>query len=178
MEEGPYTKAGAIAGIVGLGVATLAAGFGYLGLAVVVKWPPFEKSSAAVAVGHPSSGSQVQRPVRSSSKSLDDVWVAQLASVPVSSGFAQLQQDLAAVRTEIPGARYLDSSEFASLRPGYWVIYYGGSFQNGVQAVQYCAVHGRTDRNQCVGRFLSHDASDSTYECFPPAGSQVAGCYR
>ena len=107
-----------------------------------------------------------------------DVWIAQLASVPVSAGFAELQRELGQVRAEIPGAKYLVSSDYASLNPGYWVVYYLGSFSDGTQAIEYCATHGRTSTTQCVGRFLSHDLRDKTYICFPPGGSQEKGCSR
>ena len=107
-----------------------------------------------------------------------DVWIAQLASVPVSAGAAELQNQLSQVRAEIPGAQYLASSDYASLNPGYWVIYYLGSFSDGTQAIQYCAEHGRTSANQCVGRFLSHDPRDKTYICVPPGGGQEKGCSR
>jgi hypothetical protein len=106
------------------------------------------------------------------------VWIAQLASVPVSAGFADLQKDLNQIRAELPGAQYLISSDYASLNPGYWVIYYQGSFSDGTQAIQYCAAHGRTSANQCVGRFLSHNLQDKTYICIPPGGSQEPGCSR
>ena len=106
------------------------------------------------------------------------VWIAQLASVPVSAGFAELQKELGQVRAEIPGAQYLVSSDYASLNPGYWVVYYLGSFSDGTQAIEYCAAHRRTSANQCVGRFLSHDLRDKTYICFPPGGSQEKGCSR
>jgi serine/threonine protein kinase len=107
-----------------------------------------------------------------------DEWIAQLASVPVSEGSAELQKKLSQVRTQIPGAQYLVSSDYASLNPGYWVIYYPGSFSDGTQAIEYCAAHGRTSANQCVGRFLSHYLRDKTYICVPPGGSQERGCSR
>lgn len=107
-----------------------------------------------------------------------DVWIAQLASVPVSAGSAELQKELNQVRAEIPGAKYLVSSDYASLNPGYWVVYYLGSFSSGTQAIEYCAAHGRTSTNQCVGRFLSHHLRDKTYICLPPGGSQEKGCSR
>ena len=106
------------------------------------------------------------------------VWIAQLASVPVSAGLAKLQQELAQVQADIPGAQYLASSGYASLNPGYWVIYYLDSFSDGTQAVEYCAAHGRANTNQCVGRFLSHDLRDKTYICVPPGGSDEKGCSR
>jgi serine/threonine protein kinase len=106
------------------------------------------------------------------------VWIAQLASVPLSAGSAELHQELDQVRADVPGAQYLLSSDYASLNPGYWVVYYQGSFSDGTQAVEYCAAHGRTSRNQCVGRYLSHDPQDKTYICLPPGGSQETGCSR
>jgi serine/threonine-protein kinase len=106
------------------------------------------------------------------------IWIAQLASVPTSAGPAQLQKVLDEIKIEIPGAQYLDSSNYASLNPGYWVVYYTGSFNDGNQALRYCAARGRSTRNQCVGRFLSHDIRDKSYVCFPPADSQTAGCFR
>ncbi len=118
-----------------------------------------------------SSATQVPDPA-------SGVWIAQLASVPVSAGFAELQQELGQIRAEVPGAQYLLSSDYASLNPGYWVVYYLGSFSDGTQVIEYCAAHGRTSMNQCVGRFLSHDIRDKTYVCFPPGGSHEKGCSR
>lgn len=118
-----------------------------------------------------SSGTAVSNPAAGE-------WIAQLASVPVNAGPAELQKKLNQVRTEIPGAQYLASSDYASLNPGYWVVYYLGSFSDGTQALEYCAAHERTSRNQCVGRFLSHDLQDRTYICVPPGGSQEQSCSR
>ncbi|HWN62195.1 MAG TPA: hypothetical protein VNO25_16190, partial [Streptosporangiaceae bacterium] len=105
-------------------------------------------------------------------------WIAQLASVPVSADFADLQKELNQIRAEIPGAQYLISSDYASLNPGYWVVYYRDSFSDGTQAIDYCATHGRTSTNQCVGRFLSHNPQDKMYICLLPGGSQEKGCSR
>lgn len=174
VSEGPYTKIGTMAGITAVVI-------GYLSLAYTAKWYPFQASAAASSAGSAVGGSTrsaIPPSARPSPGSLDNVWVAQLASVSMTAGSAQLQNVLAAVRSEIPGAGYLNSSDFASLRPGYWMVYYLGSFQNGNDALEYCAARGRTSRNQCVGRFLSHNKSDVTYICFPPAGSQAEGCYH
>ena len=105
------------------------------------------------------------------------MWIAQLASVPVSAGSAELQKELNQVRAQFPAAEYFVSSDYASLNPGYWVVYYLGSFSSGTQAIEYCAAHGRTSTNQCVGRFLSHHLRDKT-RCLPPGGSQEKGCSR
>lgn len=127
--------------------------------------PPAGPATPAPA---PSTGSTTPAP--------DDIWVAQLASVPISAGNARLQLVLNEVRNEIPGAKYLDSSNFSSLNPGYWMVYYNGSFHNGEQALAYCAAHGRVTRDQCVGRLLSHTPADRIYICFPPIGSNTSDC--
>jgi eukaryotic-like serine/threonine-protein kinase len=174
MPEGLYTKIGTMTGIAAVVVA-------YLSLADTTKWYPFETPAASPSAGSAVSGRTGPRTSpssRPSQESLDNVWVAQLASVPITASSGQLKNVLTAVRTEIPEAGYLDSSDYASLRPGYWMVYYLGSFQNGNEALEYCAAHGRTSRNQCVGRYLSHNRSDVTYICFPPARSQTTGCYH
>ncbi len=101
-----------------------------------------------------------------------------MGSVPVSAGTGALQSELAQVRAQVPGAQYLVSGNYASLRPGYWMVYYDGSFAGGTEAVAYCAAHGLTASNQCVGRFLSNNPADITYICRPPGGSQETSCYR
>lgn len=128
------------------------------------------RSQLSQGVGAPTAASG-QAPA-------SNAWIAQLASVPVSAGPAGLQKELDQVRAQIPGAGYLLSSDYASLNPGYWVVYYPGPFSDGTQAVEYCAAHGRTSRNQCVGRFLSHSLQDKAYICLPPGGDQETGCSR
>jgi hypothetical protein len=68
---------------------------------------------------------------------------------------------------QIPGVRLLRSSKFASLRAGYWVIYYPGEFTDGQAAVDFCRQHGRDTRDQCVGRYLSHNRSDRELQVYP-----------
>jgi serine/threonine-protein kinase len=126
----------------------------------------------------PAASSQAAAPPQAVSTPSPGMWIAQLASVPASAGLGQLQQELAQVQTEIPGAQYLDSSDYASLNPGFWVVYYAGSFSDGNQALLYCAAHGRATKNECVGRFLSNNTADKSYICFPPADSQATGCTR
>lgn len=75
-------------------------------------------------------------------------------------------------------AQYLTSDDYASLTPGYWVVYYDGSFANSTEAVAYCAAHGLTTANQCVGRYLSNNPADITYMCRPPGGPGEASRYR
>lgn len=140
--------------------------------------PGTSRSPGSAASAAPAASSHATATSEGGASPPSGVWIAQLASVPVSAGPAQLQHELNQIRTEIPGARFLDSSNYASLNPGYWVVYYMGSFNDGNQALRYCAAHGRSARNQCVGRYLSHDIQDKSYICFPPADSQEAGCVR
>jgi hypothetical protein len=95
-----------------------------------------------------------------------------------SAGATQIQTGLDKVRTQIPDAQVLNSSDYASLTPGFWVIYYAGPFTDGTQALAYCAAHGRTTSNQCIGRYLSQSPQDRSYACYPPGGPQEASCYR
>ncbi len=105
-------------------------------------------------------------------------WIAQLFSEPVSTGTATRDRRLAAVRAEVPEARYLRSDDYASLRPGYWVFYVPGPFDDGRAALRFCAGKGRTSGNECVGRYLSDDGSDADAICHPPAASPKGRCTR
>ncbi|MBL3807225.1 serine/threonine-protein kinase [Streptomyces sp. BRB081] len=105
-------------------------------------------------------------------------WIAQLFSEPVSTGTATRDRRLAAVRAEVPEARYLRSDDYASLRPGYWVFYVPGPFEDGRAALRFCAEKGRTSGNECVGRYLSDDRGDADAICHPPAGSAKGRCTR
>ena len=51
-------------------------------------------------------------------------------------------------------------------------------FANGKEALAYCAAHGRDNGDKCIGRFLSHDAADIIYMCFPSADVRQSRCYR
>ncbi|HEY6789350.1 MAG TPA: protein kinase [Trebonia sp.] len=136
-------------------------------------------ASAQSALAPPAAGiTSAPASSASTTKPADGTWIAQLGSVPVSAGSSALQSELAQVRAQVPGAQYLTSDDYASLRPGYWVIYYDGSFANGTEAVAYCAADGRTTSNQCVGRLLSSNPADITYICSPPGGPGEASCYR
>jgi eukaryotic-like serine/threonine-protein kinase len=105
------------------------------------------------------------------------VWMAQLASVAVGDK-ARLNTVVLQIRRDVPDAQVLASSEFASLRPGYWVVYATGGFASGWDALAFCTAHGRPDGRTCFGRLLSHDASDLTYQCYPGAAASAARCER
>ncbi|MDO0910877.1 serine/threonine-protein kinase [Streptomyces sp. DT2A-34] len=105
-------------------------------------------------------------------------WIAQLHSEPIASGTAARDRRLAAVRRSVPEATVLRSDDYASLRPGYWVIHAPGPFTDGRAALAFCAEHGRTTANSCVGRYLSTDATDLTLQCRPPATAPTGSCTR
>ncbi|WP_338930727.1 protein kinase [Streptomyces netropsis] len=98
-------------------------------------------------------------------------WIAQLHSEPVSTGTATRDRRLATVRESIPEAVMLRSDDYASLNPGYWVFYAPGPFADGSAAVNWCAERGRTTRNACVGRYVSHSAGDRDALCLPATGT-------
>ncbi|MER7819611.1 serine/threonine protein kinase, partial [Streptomyces sp. NPDC096153] len=78
----------------------------------------------------------------------------------------------------VPVARNLPSDHPASLRPGYWVIYADGPFDDGRAALRFCAERGRTTANSCFGRYLSGRAADSALQCRPPADNPSGRCRR
>lgn len=103
-------------------------------------------------------------------------WIAQLFSEPTSSGAATRDRRLAAVRKDVPNATYLRSDDYASLRPGYWVIYEPGPFDDGHDAVRFCSRTGRDAKNECVGRYLSDDKDEFGILCQPPASNPSGRC--
>ncbi|MEU4611846.1 serine/threonine-protein kinase [Streptomyces umbrinus] len=108
----------------------------------------------------------------------DGRWIAQLFSEPVGSGTATRDQRLAAVRKSVPEAVYVRSDDYASLRPGFWVIYAPGPFTDGRAALSFCADRGRTTPATCVGRYLSTESADYSLQCSPPATSPKGRCTR
>ncbi|MFI1482913.1 protein kinase [Streptomyces sp. NPDC020747] len=105
-------------------------------------------------------------------------WIAQLFSEPVGSGTAARDQRLAAVRKTVPEAVYVRSDDYASLRPGFWVIYAPGPFTDGRGALSFCAERGRTTPTTCVGRYLSTASADYSLQCSPPAAGPKGRCTR
>ncbi|GAA1919975.1 hypothetical protein GCM10009716_30790 [Streptomyces sodiiphilus] len=125
--------------------------------------------------GSPEGGQESGRPspdltVAVPGQESADSWIAQLFSEPVASGAQARDRALAAVRAEVPEALVLRSDDFASLNPGYWVIYAPGPFAGGQEALRFCAERGRTTPNECVGRYLSHRHGDIELICHPERG--------
>ena len=135
-------------------------------------------AAGTLAPGQSVAGGSAAPTASPSAAAPDNTWIAQLASVPVSDGTGRLDTVLASVQLQVPQAQILQSSQYASLNPGFWVVYYAASFANGTQALAYCAAHGRTTRNQCIGRYLSHNIADYHYQCYPPASTTASACYR
>ncbi|MEU3345222.1 protein kinase [Streptomyces sp. NPDC006700] len=99
----------------------------------------------------------------------DGHWIAQLYSDPVGAGTADRDKRLATIRRSVPEAEVLRSDDYASLRPGYRVIYAPGPFTDGRSALAFCAARGRTTANACIGRYLSTSAADFPLQCRPPS---------
>ncbi|MGC9538798.1 protein kinase domain-containing protein [Streptomyces sp. UG1] len=105
-------------------------------------------------------------------------WIAQLHSEPVSAGTANRDRRLATIRRTVPGAEFLLSDDYASLRGGYWVFYAPGPFRNGRAALTFCAEHDRTTVDSCFGRYLSTDPTESILQCRPPVSAPTGYCTR
>ncbi|WP_370076258.1 serine/threonine-protein kinase [Streptacidiphilus sp. MAP12-16] len=140
--------------------------------------PSSAASSAAATVSSAISSMRPSTVLRPQGENSADTWIAQLASVPISSGSGARDSELAAIRRQVPGAEVLNSDDFASLRPGYWVMYAPGPFADGEQALASCAAAGRTTAAECVGRYLSHLASDITFICRHAASGVDGNCRR
>lgn len=106
-------------------------------------------------------------------------WVAQLASTEKSAGDGARDKEATALRDKgITNARYLDSDDHASLKPGFWLFYVSG-FGSGSHAVAWCRTRGLDSDNTCVGRYISDDAADRPYLCRPtPDGGTTGRCTR
>ncbi|MFF3403465.1 hypothetical protein ACFYW6_33830 [Streptomyces sp. NPDC002659] len=130
-------------------------------------------SSPATSTTQPSP-----TPTPSEPPTLSGKWIAQLFTEPVASGTGVRGQRLKKIRQSIPEAVLLRTDDFASLRPGFWVIYAPGPFTDGRAALNFCAQHGRTTPNDCLGRYLSTSSADYDLQCRPPVSSPTGRCTR
>jgi hypothetical protein len=107
-------------------------------------------------------------------------WITQLESVEIAAGQSQLEAVLATVLPSVPEALVLDSGNYGSLRPGYWVIYHPGPFVDGYEAMALCDARGRAMPSKCLGRLLTPDPEDVlSSQCYRQAtGSLTEGCSR
>jgi hypothetical protein len=108
-------------------------------------------------LGFQATGAPATSPNSVPGDDASDTWIAQLASLPRSTSAADVERNRAKIATETGlDVRVLDSSDFASLVPGYWVIYHPGRFADGHRALEKCRQVGRTSEQSCSGRYLSH----------------------
>ncbi|MCX4236552.1 serine/threonine-protein kinase [Streptomyces ortus] len=126
----------------------------------------------------PTPKSSAEPSAAGSSPASGGRWIAQLFSEPVGSGTAARDRRLAAVRKSVPEAVYLRSDDYASLRPGYWVVYAPGPFTDGRDALAFCEERGRATPTDCVGRYASTSADDYKLQCRPPAAYPTGLCTR
>lgn len=101
-------------------------------------------------------------------------WIAQLASVPVSSGTEARDKRLRQIRQSFPSAGVFSSSSYASLRAGYWVVWVG-PYADGNAALGACRSAGVSGGSGCLGRLVSNDGSDRKYVC---SSSGSSGCTK
>lgn len=108
-----------------------------------------------------------------------DTWIALLASLPRSTSAADVERNRATIAAETGlDVRVLDSSDFASLTPGYWVIYHPGHFADGHRALDKCREIGRTSDQSCAGRYLSHVEQHRNLVCRFADRPDAAHCSR
>lgn len=108
-----------------------------------------------------------------------NTWILQLTSLPRSLGSDEVAKARVGAERELSlPVRVLDSSNFASLNPGFWLLYHPGNYSNGAQALEACAVHGLASEERCIGRYLSHDDNDRTLACFPSSSGRVSRCNK
>jgi hypothetical protein len=82
-------------------------------------------------------------------------WIMALASFEEPERADRFAADVEGV----PDARVLVSDDWASLRPGFWVVY-DGPFETGAEVLERCRELGRTIPDACVGRVVSTDEAD------------------
>lgn len=137
---------------------------------------PTVQTPVTAATIPPASGKQTPVNGRPDSGS----WVAQLYSVDVTDGPAALDAAFASISADIPGAAVLESNSYASMTPGYWVIYHAGPFDDGYAVIDFCRSRGLSMPSNCLGRLLTPDPDDlTTSQCYiDPNGYATPACDR
>lgn len=108
-------------------------------------------------------------------------WIAQLESVAYADGEAVLDRVLSNVQATVPSASVLQSDDYPTMRPGYWVVYDAGSYSSGMDILNFCESRGIQMPDHCIGRLLLFDTAEdvNAIRCFrQPSGSLTDGCYR
>ena len=105
-------------------------------------------------------------------------WIAVLASIPAATAAHDVEvvRGDYQVRTRVP-VYTLRSDDFASLRPGYWVLYHGPT-RTSAEALEVCAYLGLTDGSSCAGRYLSQDTADRALICTPATRPTSPACHK
>lgn len=114
-------------------------------------------------------------PATVSPETFADSWIVKLDQTWADSGTAQRDQHLEAARAQVPDAQVLLSTNFESMRAGYWVIYVPRSFDSGTEGIEYCAQLGRTTKGSCMSRYLSHDSAHQPLMCEPDGEGGITG---
>lgn len=108
-----------------------------------------------------------------------NTWILQLTSFPRSLDSREVERARVDMERELGfPVKVLDSSNFASLNPGFWFLYHPGGYSDGSQALGACAANGLTSEERCVGRYLSHDARDRALICFPASSGKISRCNK
>lgn len=81
-------------------------------------------------------------------------WIAQLTSVPASTGEAAIEAAWSEARSTAPGAVVTRSDHWNSFAPGFWVVVAPGPFRDVEEARAYCATIPDT-RTDCLPRQLT-----------------------
>ncbi|MCP2099911.1 hypothetical protein LV78_007915 [Actinosynnema pretiosum] len=134
----------------------------------------YTKDSAPVTSSPASSGSVLVPPGSGR-------WVAQLGSYPESAVTDEQMNDVTANLERKFGADIsrVRSSDYGSLNPGYWFLFYGGTeFKDGHEALVFCSERGIADENLCVGRYLSRSQGDGKLICRPSSPQGSPDCTR
>lgn len=104
-------------------------------------------------------------------------WIAQLESVEVGAGQERLDSVMAVVRQSVPDALVLQSDAYASMRPGYFVIYHPGPFFSGLDAVGFCDNRRLAMPSHCLGRLLTSNPADlESSQCYRTSSGLTPGC--
>jgi hypothetical protein len=102
-------------------------------------------------------------------------WVAMLSSMPEATTTpAQVQKAVTDLRNRLGvPVQSVGSSDYASLTPGYQVVFHDGGFADGHAALAFCRSHGIAAENDCAGRYFSGNGADFGLNCHfsDPPGS-------
>lgn len=82
-------------------------------------------------------------------------WIAQLTSVPASTGEDAIEAAWSEARSDAAGAVVTRSDDWSSLERGFWVVVAPGPFSDADDARAYCARIPDSARTDCLPRELT-----------------------